>query len=747
MKSFKISVFLIHLLFFVLGAIAVYRIVSLAVVYGKYYKGGIDSGEEVTIENRTFKKETNTISGKRGSIFSDDGTVLLSNVFIYDLYWYPSYISEKNDSLFLQNVDSLIRIFHRINPKNSIDYYNKHIKEEYLSYRQAYKKAVEQTRSRDKNVKKQGYQTINNLRKKHVRIKISNLSRSNQWVRQKDINEIDSLFADWKGNTRFRGGCKKDRRDVRRQLSGGYPRSVLGMFEGVSSSNKTDSIVFTRGIEGYYDHKLRGESITYEILKVNNETVRLKENRSLAPNNGCNLVTTINNDIQRVTKKALEKQILLSGAAWGCAIVMEVESGEIKAICNLDRIGNYCREQADHATTERYEPGSTFKLLTLLAALKSGKVDTNTIVECGKGNYFTLKKAFSISDNKGLYNAAKISYGNISAFLLALTKMSLDKDLKIETAQARKPVLQPITRQESDFQNVTKGYSVSIPPIYMLAYYNAIANNGKYIKPKLVKSITYPNKETKILQHEPINSALASPEVIAKVKACLEAVVTEGTGKKARDQQYLSCIKNGDTNMLCPPLIAGKTGTAYIYVEKERKYSYELPQSHPLKDIKNSSFVGYFPSHKPKYTCLVLISGTTLDGGVVAVPVCKEIAEKLYLHDIEMDLSKSSKNKQRTVPTFRFAHINDIRTIYNKLQIPINVSNENQYVGISKNDKDEIVFTPRKIKNHSISELRQASVKDAVYILEKAGYTVQIKGKGKVNDIQIVGKKAIVILN
>ena len=738
MKNFKISVFLIHILFFVLGAIAVYRIVSLTFVYGKYYKGSIDGGEEITIENRTFKKETNIISGKRGSIFSDDGTVLLSNVFIYDLYWYPSYVSKQNDSLFLQNVDSLIRIFHRINPKNSIDYYNKNIKEEYLTYREAYKKAVEQTGSKDKNVKKQGYQTINNLRKKHIRIKVSNLSRSNQWVRQKDINEIDSLFADWKGNTRFKGGCKKDRRDVRRQLSGGYPRSILGMFESVSASNKTDSIAFTRGIEGYYNDVLRGESISYEILKVNNEVVRLKENQSLAPSNGCNLVTTINNDIQRVTKNALEKQILLSGAAWGCAIVMEVESGEIKAICNLDRIGNYCKEQADHATSERYEPGSTFKLITLLAALKSGKIDTNTIVECGKGNYFTLKKAFSLSDNKGLYNSARISYGNISAFLLALKKMSLDKDLKIETAQARKPILQPITKRQSDFQNVTHGYSVNIPPIYMLAYYNAVANDGKYIKPILVKSINCPNKETIVLQHDVVNKAICSPEVIAKVKDCLEAVVTEGTGKRARDEQYLSCIKNNDTNMRCIPLIAGKTGTAFIFDEKEKKYS---------KTLKNSSFIGYFPSHKPKYTCLVLISRTVLDGGVIAVPVCKEIAEKLYLHDMEMELSKSSKNKQRIIPTCRFANVNDVQTIYGELQIPISLSNENQYVGISKNDKDEIVFTPRKIKNYSISELRQASVKDAVYLLEKAGYTVQIKGKGKVNDIQIIGNKAIVFLN
>ena len=747
MKNFKISIFFIHILFIVLGIIAMYRVVSLVVVYGKSYKGKIESGKEVEINGRIFKKETNTISGKRGSIFSDDGTVLLSNVFIYDLYWYPSYIGEKNDTSFLLKVDSLIQIFYRLNPKNSISYYNKNIKEEYLNFRQAYKQAVEQTNSKDNKVKKQGYQALNELRKKYVRIKVSNISRTNEWVRQRDINEIDSLFANWSGDSRYRGGCKKDRRDVRRQLSGGYPKSVLGMFEAISSSDKTDSIIFTRGIEGFYDSLLKGEILSYEILKVNNEIVRLKENQSLATNNGCNITTTINNDIQRVTKNALEKQLSLLGASWGCAIVMEVESGEVKAICNLDKVGNTYKEQTDHATTERYEPGSTFKLMTLLAVLQSGKVDTNTIVACGKGNYYSLKKTFAVSDNLGIYNAAKMAYGNISTFLLALTKMSLKEDIKIETAQARIPKLVPITSKEADFENITRGYSVKIPPIYMLAYFNAVANNGKYIKPMLVKSIDCPNKESIALKSEVINPAICSPTVIAKAKACLEAVVTEGTGKRAKDEQYLACVKNNDTNMFCHPLIAGKTGTAFMFIEKERKYSYKLENSHPLKDFKNSYFIGYFPSWKPKYTCLVLISGTNLDGGVISAPVCKEIAEKLYIHDVEMELSKLSKNKQRIIPTSRFVYTNDARIIYEKLDIPLVLSNENQYISISKDDKNEVVITPRKIQQYSLSELRQASAKDATYILEKAGYTVTIKGKGKVNDIEINGKKAVIILN
>jgi len=743
MKNFKVNIFFIHILFIILGIMVMYRIVSLVIVYGEGYKGKFDAGEEKKIGDRTFVKETSTISGRRGSIFSDDETtLLLSTVFIYDLYWYPYYAIEKNDSLFLSNVDSLIRIFYRINPKNSMDFYNQNIKEDYLKFRQAYKTAVKQADSKDKKVKEHAKNEIQELKKKNVRIKVSNISRVNEWVRQRDINEIDSLFAKWKGDARFRGGCQKDRRDVRRQLSGGYPKSILGIFEAVPVRNKPDSIIFTRGIEGYYDSLLRGESLVYEILKVNNELVRLKENQSLVPKNGCDIITTIDNNIQRVTKNALEKQLSFRGAAWGCAIVMEVESGEIKAICNLDRVGNTYKEQTDHCTAERYEPGSTFKLITLIAALQSGKMDTSTVVDCGEGKYYSLKKAFAKSSNLGIYHAAKMSCGNVDTFLSVFTKMLFKADIKIETAQACTPFV-PKKLNESDFESTTRGYSVNIPPIYMLAYFNAVANNGKYIKPVLVKSITYPNKKKEILQSNVINPAICSPSVLAKVKDCLEAVVMEGTGQGAKDVQYLECRKNKDTNATCHPLIAGKTGSAFMYIEKEKTYSYKLPPSHPFKDFKNSSFIGYFPSQQPKYTCLVLISGTNLDGGVVAVPVCKEIAEKLYMHDFEIESSKSSK----MIPACRFAYADDIRTIYSELQIPLTLSNENQYVGISKDNKDEVVITPRKVREFSVSELRQASAKDAAYILEKAGYTVTIRGKGKVDDIQISGKKAIIILN
>jgi cell division protein FtsI (penicillin-binding protein 3) len=738
MKNLKFNVLIVYIVILVLGIMAIYRIVSLNIAKGKYYKGEIPLNEEVMIDGRTFKMETSSITGKRGNILSDDGTILLSTVYVYDLYWYPSYIEAKDDSLFMANVDSLIHIFRKLNPKYSLDYYNKNIKEEYLNYKTEFQLARDKVKSKDENLQKEGRATLNALRKRYKKIKITNVSNKNEWVCQKDINKIDSLFAGWKGDDRYRGGCKKDQRTVRRQLMGGYPKSVLGGFESVTSSKGLDSLVFHKGIEGYYNDSLQGKTVPYRILKVNNATVRLKENKYLAANNGCDVVTTIDNDIQRVTKNALEKSILEHSATWGCAIVMEVKTGEIKAICNLDRTGNKCEERADHATTEVYEPGSTFKLMSLLAALESGKVDTGTIVKCERGD-FSVKRAFAISDNNGIFEATKKGYDNVYGFLYALMKMSLRDDLHIQTAQAKTPDTAR-NLNKGDYKNLTFGYGIKVPPVYMLAYYNAVANNGKYVRPTLVRSINCPNggrTDIAFSEDNVINPAIASPKTIAKVKNCLETVVTSGTARRARDYQYLQNIRSKDTSQIYHPLIAGKTGTAFLYDAVARKYS----------KLKNSSFIGYFPSQEPKYTCLVLVTGTTLDASIVSVPVCLEIAEKLTANDMEIFLSESKEGVKKNAPTCPFAYADDIQKIYKGLNIHLNENQKNGFVAVVKNTDDEIKLTEKEIQNNSFSQLRNATAKDAAYILEKMGYAVSFNGRGKVKSVQTDGKKAVVNLS
>ncbi len=250
MRNLKFNVLIVYAVILVLGVMAIYRIVSLNITKGSLYRGDLPLNEEIVIDGRTFKMETSSITGKRGNILSDDGTILISTVYVYDLYWYPSYVETKDDSLFMSNVDSLIHIFRRLNPKLSLDYYNKAIKDGYLNYKREYLSAVKTIKeTKDKKIQELEREKIKKLRQKYIKIKITNVSNRNEWVRQKDINKIDSLFAGWKGDSRYKGGCKKDQRTVRRQLMGGYPKSVLGGFESVTSSKKLDSLVFRNTLD------------------------------------------------------------------------------------------------------------------------------------------------------------------------------------------------------------------------------------------------------------------------------------------------------------------------------------------------------------------------------------------------------------------------------------------------------------------------------------------------------------------
>ena len=727
-----------YLVLIVVGIVAIYRITYLSVSMGKYYEGIFSEDTTITVNGRTFRFEKGEELGKRGNILSDNGTILLSTVFVYDLYWYPSHIYAENDTvyndkLYREKVDSLICIFRRINPKKSIEEYNKLVKEGYLKYKEAYQKAERKTKNADKTVRWEGKKELDELKKKYVIIQISNIEQPSKWVKQRDINEIDLLFKDWKGNSSFRGGCQKDRKEVRRHLTGGYPSSVLGTLK----KDKGEKQYSYRGIEGYYDSLLAGEIVSKRILKVNDIKVRLKENKKISPANGYSLITTIDNDIQRVTRDALRKSLLKDPtAAWGCAIVMEVKTGQIKAIVNLDKNRGVCEELTDHATTEAFEPGSTFKLMTLLAALESGKVDTATLVKCKKG-MFPLQTAFAISDNEGIFHAAKMGYANINAFGAALTKMGLHKDLKIETANAKIPRLTTLTQREIDYSNLTHGYSIKVPPVYMLAYYNAIANNGVYVKPTLIKAIISHGSKTIENNPDTIQKRIASPKTIQLAQHCLRFTVVAGTAKAALDNRFKTRKANKEEDIY--PLIAGKTGTAFIYDEKMKNYS---------KEVKNSSFIGYFPSENPKFTCLVLISKTYLDAASIAVPVCKEIAEKLSSYYDEISLSEQEEMKKKNLPTNEFAHRKDMEIIYKELEIdtkPLTI--ENEYVAAMRDTDSNIVFQAKDLKPDWSSAIRKATAKDAVNILEKQGYKVQIRGVGKVSEVEIIGKRAVVVLN
>jgi len=732
MKKITLYTLLIYLAMLIIGIIASARIVSLVATKGDYYRGDFDTTKVIT-EDRIFNVNFEYRTGIRGNIYSDENDLMLSTIYIYDLYWYPSQVI---DSLkFMHNLDSLVSIFNEVNPRVSKKEYFKIIQNALIDHRNQYNKAVNKTKSEDKQIKNEGINELNKLKNQYKCIKISKATKSNEWVTQEHWDKIRSLFP---SKTAYHGGCKVDKRLIHKNVYNNTASATIGYLNTQHSSKYTDSIVYAKGIEGYYDSLLAEEKLVFRKLYANKVLIPLRENRRINPKNGCDIITTINLDIQRITENALNDQLKAINAVWGCAIVMEVQSGEIKAISNLSRTSEGVYEETvDHAVTESYEPGSTFKLITLMAALESGLVDTSTMVKCEENRVFSLKRAFEISDNEGLYNAAKLAYPQIYDYFVAITNMSLQKDLRIEVAKAQTPVLTSKTQREVDYVNVTHGYSIKVPPIYMLAYFNAIANDGKYIQPILVKKIRYPHNKVIDKYAEVINPRICSKSTVRKVKACLESVVTHGTGIRARDENYKAFMR--DTSVDVKPLIAGKTGTAFIYDDKERKYS---------ETVKNASFIGYFPSENPKYTCLIFISGTSLDGGYVAAPVCKEIAEKIVNRDKEIAWSQTGKGIIANTPFTKFAHIVDLNKIYKELGYRMNYKVGNDWVMVNNvNQNKELNVEKRNLKKEYLArQLYGANAKDAVYILKKNGYNVIVNGIGKVAKVSFNESTATVEL-
>jgi cell division protein FtsI/penicillin-binding protein 2 len=735
MKMAQWKIVLIYLGVMSVGIVAVIHLIALRVKMNPFYTGEKVSADSIVIvEGRSFKLKPETIQGKRGNIFaSDSKTLLLSTVYVYDLYWMPSLIQDTADAtLFLQKLDSLSIILHQINPSKERQVY----KDTLLQTFRHYTKVLQQSKNQNDKLRQEAKKILGKLKNQKIIIRISNLSKSGKWVRNRDIAKIDTLFKAWKGNEKYRGGFLKDKRSIRRQLKGGYPRSILGQYATRKVRHGKDTIFFNRGIEGYYDSLLVGSRNISHKLQVNDYSIRLAEQIGITPEDGCDVITTINTDIQRMAKFALETELLKCQAKWGCVIVMDVKSGEIKAIVNLDKYGTIYQDAGEHAICEAHEPGSTFKLLTLLAVLeKQQNPDTAIRVACERG-MFSLKHAFAISDNKGMFEAAVKEYSNIPAFAKGLLDMPLSINLKMEIAGAKRLNMESLlnNKKGSDYESLTHGYAVNVPPIYMLAYYNAIANAGVYVKPRLVKSIIYPNKKVIEMQLEILSKRFCSKRTVELAQGCLESVVSEGTGQKCLSEIEIRHRHKPDFK----PLIAGKTGTAFVYLSAEGKYSEKL---------KNSSFIGYFPTYDPQYSCLVLISETEKAASEVAVPVFMEIAKKLVSYSEYMSSLNKKKDPIDYLPANTFGYQKDLKLIYRELGVDFTSVPRCDFVTMGK-DNSQINLTSCDMQGKNWRDwLIGASAKDAVYILEKKGYQTNVKECGKVKRILFDGKKATVILN
>lgn len=493
------------------------------------------------------------------------------------------------------------------------------------------------------------------------------------------------------------------------------------------------------GLEGAYNNYLKGKNGKQMVRHINGDFwMPVPSSENVDSQNGDDIYTSIDIDIQDVAENALKRCLIDNDALQGCVVLMDVHSGFIETMASLkyNEKNDKYEESYNFALGHKVEPGSTFKAVTMLTLLENdpnlnidNKIylgnttskrfhnrtmhDTHQITD--DNGYSTIRNAFEQSSNIGLATLVTEAFEtNPSKYIDYIYKTSINKPLNLDIKGEAKPDIKNIKDRrwsKVSLPWMSIGYELMLTPIQILTFYNAIANDGVMVKPQFVKEIRHGNQVKEVFDTVVINDHIASARTISTLQTLLEGVVKNGTAK--------SLNKLGFS-------VAGKTGTAQI---SQGKSGY---------DKKNyvATFVGYFPAEDPKYSCIIVVSnprGERYYGGSVSAPVFKDIAEKLYA--TELGVIEEKKN----YPANCEEYINASMTYYSDVVDYCNMTNMD-YVDfdiscdwISVVDvNNRICFNSVKLDDNLVPNLNNMNITDAVYLLESMGWKVKFDGYGKV---------------
>lgn len=488
------------------------------------------------------------------------------------------------------------------------------------------------------------------------------------------------------------------------------------------------------GLEGAYTDVLEGHNGKMVMRRINHgDWIPIHDDNEVEPRDGLDILTTIDVHTQDIAESSLLNELIKHQAFQGCAVVMEVKTGHIIAIANLryDSLDKTYKETYNYAIGESIEPGSTFKLASILAALEDNKINLTDSLFTGEGytRYYnrdmrdvhkigngriTVRDAFEHSSNVGISRIIYNSYKEKpDDYIERIYSMSINEPLGLEIRGEGKPVIKHPSNKQTWYGTslpwMSIGYELMVTPLQTLTYYNAVANNGTMVKPMFVTAIKEGGATIEKFDTEIINPQIVSQSTIDSAKSLLEGVVERGTAK--------SVFKNS------PYKAAGKTGTAQIAVGgKYNKQNY------------NASFVGYFPADDPRYSMIVVVnnpSGGKYYGGSVAAPVFREIADNLYssmLTDKYNDKDQITY-EQNPVPDDVIWN-SDLINIYSALELQptATFSAAKNWITCNKeNELEEVVFAENKVPN-----VIGMNARDAVFLLENLGMKTNISGRGKV---------------
>ena len=647
----------------------------------------IQLAEEIGLQYRVVK-------ATRGNIYSDNGSLLATSLPFYRVALDPSIASTQ---VFNEGIDSLAFLLSDFYGDRDMNYYRRKII----------------------NARESGRQYL-----------ILNRQQIN-YQEKKELSEWPILRAG-----RYKGGVIFEKIDKRY-----LPFSSLGS-RTIGFLNSEDRGLV--GLEYSFNDVLAGRNgkALFEKMAGGNWKP-VYDGTEVKAVEGLDIQTTLDINLQDVTESALLSHLKRHDADYGCAIVMEVSTGEIKAMSNLSKNSNgEYRERYNYAVAGLTEPGSTFKLASMIALMEDGQVSLEDSIETGEGKFeyydrvmkdhkpggygtLTVKDAFAKSSNIAVSRMVNEHFGlNPQKFIDYINAFGLSEPTGFQMVGEGVPYIKNPSQNTwsgTTLPWMSIGYELKLTPLQTLTFYNAIANDGTMIRPIIVRDIKRADQLKNSYQTTVLNRKICSEETLRKVRSMLEEVVVSGTANNISDSDYA---------------IAGKTGTARKVENGRyvRKYY--------------TSFAGYFPADNPKYSCIVVIDnpkGYRQYGSDVAAPVFKEVADKIYSMDLEMhdEYPAEYAMKRGVFPVIKAGNYKDLNLICNDLGISNHIPEEEEWVRASI-DQNSIQWKNNPNQEDRLPDVRGMTLKDALYLLENQGLRVDFNGKGRVTE-QVPGAGAKVI--
>lgn len=637
-----------------------------------------------------FVKENVVVHPNRGNIISSDGKLMASSLPEYKIYMDFVAGGKEKDSLLMSHLQEISEGLNQIFPDKSAQAFRKHI--------------LKGRRKKSRNYL---------LYPKRI-----------SYIQYKQVKELPVFCL-----SKYKGGFHELAFNQRKKPFGSLAMRTLGdMYPDMAQGAKN-------GLELTYDSILRGTDGITHRQKVMNKYLNIVDKPAV---DGCDIITTIDVGIQDIAEKALVDQLKTLDAVWGVAIVMDVATGEVKANVNMTQAadGNFY-EMKNLAVSNLMEPGSTFKTASIMVALEDNYITPDYVVDTQngivnmhgswmkdwnwyKGGYgqIDVTRILEVSSNVGVSSIIDKFYrNNPQKFIDGLRRMSIDTPLNLGFAGEASPrILGPKERYfaKTTLPWMSIGYETQIPPIYILNFYNAIANNGVMVKPKFVKAIAKDGETIEEFPTEVVNPKICSDKTLSQIRTILRKVVSEGLAKPAGSKQFN---------------VSGKTGTAQI---SQGKAGYKAGGVSYMV-----SFCGYFPSEAPKYSCLVQIQipHGPASGGLQAGSVFSRIAERVYAKHLYRDLAHAKDSTAILVPDIKKGDIKEAAYILQALNVSNNgnsLKGEGPIWGKAETSASYAKFEKIKKNKGLVPNVKGMGAKDAVYLLESQGLKVHLIGVGKV---------------